>query len=88
MEPSEVSDVMNWDTGSMGSWWTVMLVVMLAFWLTIAFAFTRLVLSRRAPRQQVADAAARLLADRLARGDIDPDDYQARLAALHGPARL
>jgi putative membrane protein len=35
------------------------------------------------PRGAAAGSAEQVLADRLARGDIDIDDYHRRLAALH-----
>ena len=74
-----------------GAGWIVMLVMMLIF---IVLAVAVIWFLMGGPRRVGGTAAAQaprltaeqLLADRLARGEIDPDEYRARLAALreHG----
>ena len=83
----------NWSNGMHDRWdWIPMVFTMLVFlggliWLGI-------ILSRHnehRPQQSLPDgrsgnpdrpSAHEVLADRLARGEIDPDDYRARLDAL------
>lgn len=71
--------MMYWNNGHMGTGWgVVMMLVMLAFWVLVAFAVVRFVRStetRKAPPEQI-------LAERLARGEIEPEDYKTRLTAL------
>jgi putative membrane protein len=86
---------MYWDNGHMDAGWgVVMMVSMLAFWVLIALAvvwFARTVATPRPhhPPEQPSVAptagARRILAERLARGEIDTEDYQARMAALGAP---
>jgi putative membrane protein len=66
-----------------GSWPTIVLwalvvvaLIAVAVWIT-----TRSPHAGSPPR--ATTTAQELLADRLARGDIDVDDYQTRTAALH-----
>jgi putative membrane protein len=61
-----------------------MTLLMLLFWaglIAIAFAFVRAALDRRPP-QPPGDDARRLLDERLARGEIDADDYTRRRELL------
>jgi putative membrane protein len=81
-----------WDDGHMFGWsWVAMVVLMVGFWAIIVWL--GITLARRpsaydAPRPPTAvpggsrPSAAEILAERLARGEIDPDDYRSRLAAL------
>lgn len=82
-----------WDDGHMdGGWGIVMVLGMVAIWLTLVAALVLAVLwvargagsgSSTAPRGTGPDGAAeQILAERLARGEIDVEDYRARLAAL------
>lgn len=68
----------NWHYSGWG-WWLVMSVGMLAFWAMVVWV--AIVLARgNGPKQADADA---LLDQRLARGEIDVDEYRRRLDALH-----
>lgn len=77
-----------WDNGHMDTGWgAVMVIGMLAFWVLIAFAIVWFVRSTRTPTTSpthggVTASAEQILAERLARGEIEPEDYQARLTAL------
>lgn len=82
---------MYYDDGHMGDGWGVFMVVtMLVILAVLAFALVWLVRSTRTPTlppptsspSGTATGAEQILAERLARGEIDPEDYQARLAAL------
>lgn len=88
----------NWNNGMDGgnSWWLLMMIMMFAIfggliWIGIA-------LSRRtnhtlhtaagapvtsASTSTAAPTAQEILAQRLARGEIEPDDYRQRLDALN-----
>jgi len=80
---------MWWYHGGWG-WgtWLVMTVGMLAFWGLVIWAILALARGPSggpAPREQTPE---QILAERLARGEIDEDEYRRRLAALasHAPA--
>lgn len=87
--------MMYWDNGHMDAGWgIVMMVSMLAFWALIAFAVVWVVRTTRTPHPTappqlpggpVTAGAEQILAERLARGEIEPEDYQARLTALKTP---
>ncbi|MCW2669564.1 MAG: putative rane protein [Frankiales bacterium] len=87
--------MLHWDNGHMDAGWgVVMMLGMLAFWMLIAFAIVWFVRSTRtphlptgahAPGGPVSEGAEQILAERLARGEIEPEDYQARLTALTAP---
>ena len=75
--------MMWWNGG--GWWWLAMISGMAVFWGLVAWAVLSVVRTGRAgPDRPDAEAA---LADRYARGEIDTDDYRARLGTLrsHGP---
>jgi putative membrane protein len=77
--------MMNGYYGNMG-WggWMVMGVIMVAFWGLVIFAVISLFRSTTSPspsRPNEADPQ-QILDERLARGDIDAADYQARRTAL------
>jgi putative membrane protein len=85
---------MMWDNGYGWGAWLAMTVGMVAFWALIAVAVVAVVRSMRddnprdvRPRD---DAAARLLDERFARGDIDEQEYRTRRELLRsgqsGPA--
>jgi len=75
------------DNGGWGAGWIVMLIVMLVF-LVLAAVVVWFLLS--GSRRSIGGSSAepsrptpeQVLSERLARGDIDPDEYRARLAAL------
>lgn len=88
----------DWDDGHMGDGWGIaMMLTMVGFWvlITVAIVFA-IVWSVRSTRTvQAAPPAAsttgpgsmtasaeQILAERLARGEIDPEEYQTRLDAL------
>ena len=87
----------NWHDGmgdGAGWWWFLMVIMMIAFWgglIWIGVAVLRH--NRQAPPtsppisdQSVQRRSAQdILAERLARGEIDIEDYRQRLAALREP---
>lgn len=86
----------NWGNGMDSSWgWIPMMFMMLVFlggliWLGVTLSrhnqnSTQQHLAATPTSNTVKPSAQDVLADRLARGEIDPDDYRARLDALrHG----
>lgn len=73
---------MYWDNGHMdGGWGAFMLVLMV---LLVMAVIGLVVWSLRDPRPAPVSkpTAEQVLADRLARGDIDVSDYETRLEAL------
>ena len=81
----------DWNDHWAGGWWW-MTIMMVVFWVGVAWVVVTLVrrgnhpahthapaLEAVPPRQQTPQE---LLADRLARGEIEPDDYRQRLDAL------
>lgn len=78
-----------WQNGMDGAWGFVMVSGMLAFWALAAVAIIWAVRSTRhstaidARAQQPASGdAERILASRLAHGEINPDEYRTKFAAL------
>ncbi len=77
--------MMGWYDGGPG-WvgWTVMTVMMLAFWGLVVFGglalYRSTVAQKRRPRDD--DEAERVLDARFARGEIDSDDYEQRRQLL------
>lgn len=92
--------MMYWNDGGMNGWGVgLMTVSMLLFWALVALGVIALVRyvgrpASHGPTSPVPPPAApparptpeQLLAERLARGEIDPDEYRARLATLRGGA--
>lgn len=88
----------DWNDGwGGGSWWW-MAIMMIAFWggvIWLAVTFIRRGPNTSHPHthdtQPLAaarPAAQEILAERLARGEIEPDDYRQRLDALrHQPEK-
>jgi putative membrane protein len=88
----------NWDNewhhSYVGTgWWLVMAIVMLAFWGGLAWLIVTLIRNGGAtPRHPAASSAMspqgerpdpeQLLHERLARGEIDVDEYHQRIDAL------
>lgn len=73
--------MMYWDNGHMDAGWGIaMMVIMLAFWALVAYAVTRGLRSHNAAPPTATPEA--ILAERLARGELNTEDYQQRLAAL------
>lgn len=89
-----------WHDGGGNWWWIPMTIMMIAFWGGLAWLIVTLIRhnthhttgtppapSHQAPPSPTSEPR-QLLAERLARGDIDIDDYRARLDALeHAPPR-
>ncbi|MFF2543094.1 SHOCT domain-containing protein [Kitasatospora sp. NPDC058063] len=88
--------MMYWNDGGMNGWGIgLMTVSMLLFWALVVLGVIALVrhLGRPAPHGPTPPVAPparptpeQLLAERLARGEIDPDEYRARHATLRGAA--
>lgn len=86
----------NWNNGMDGGWWWIsMMIMMFAFWGGLIWLAVTLI---RRPNQSLHSAAPgvtpspmapspptaqEILAERLARGEIEPDDYRQRLDALN-----
>ncbi|MGW7456303.1 SHOCT domain-containing protein [Streptomyces sp. NPDC054797] len=86
--------MMFWFDHNVSGWgWFAMSASMILFWaLIITVAVLLLRALNRAPEHthiSAGPSAEQLLAERFARGDIDEEDYQRRLAALRssGTAR-
>jgi putative membrane protein len=81
--------MMMWYGGDWGSGgWILMTVAMLVFWalvITAIVLFVRYLASQRPTNTSPATTsrtAEEVLAERYARGEIDDDEYQRRLALL------
>ena len=83
----------NWnDTMGNGTWWWIpMTIMMIAFWGGLIWIGVTLLKRNHTPHLHAGStppaapgrpAAEDVLAERLARGEIEPDDYRARLDAL------
>ncbi len=83
----------NWNDGmGHGSWWWIpMMIMMVAFWGGLIWIVLTLVKRSHAdpqihtpgaPPAPVKASAQEILAERLARGEIEPDDYRLRLETL------
>lgn len=66
-------------------WWVIMPLGMVAFWALVAWVIVTLVRADR-PAAPPAPVAERILAERYARGEIDTEEYRAKLADLRGTA--
>lgn len=79
-----------WQDGHMSSGWGIAMVFsMLGLWLLIALVITWLIRSRgtsavppTGPDRMDTRSPEHILAERLARGDIEPEEYRERLSAL------
>ena len=74
---------------AMSGWgWLLMTLGMLGFWALVAVLALALLRrpgqsdQQRQPDQQPRPGAEEILAQRLARGEIDPDEYRQRLQTL------
>lgn len=78
--------MMGWYDGGPGwAGWVVMVVMLLVFWALLIFGGLVVYRSVHGDGHRSAaarDDAERLLDERLARGEIDPEDYERRRALL------
>lgn len=74
---SEVNDMWYWH--GMGPWGWLM---MIALWVVVIFLILWAVRDAMTPRQREERGALRILDDRLARGEIDPAEYEERRRVL------
>jgi putative membrane protein len=67
-----------------GSWFGFGGLLMLLFWVFVIAGIVWLVLtlSRTQPRGGEESSALRILEERLARGEIDPEEFRVRRAAI------
>lgn len=70
-----------WHDGGGPGWWLVFPITFGLFWIAAGVGAFLLLRRRTAPRDPRTNAES-LLAERFARGDIDEDEYYARLATL------
>ena len=85
--------MMGWYEGTGWGTWVSMVLVMVAFWTLVVVGIVALLrwtatprsVDRRDPEPRT-ERAHEVLAERLARGDIDEAEYASRLAALRGRA--
>jgi putative membrane protein len=85
--------MMYWENEHMGAGWGfVMMLGMLAFWALVVVAVVWVARSTRPPTSPPPPGppppvagAEQILAERLARGEIDPEEYQRRLSVLKTP---
>ena len=80
--------MMYWDGYGGGGWVVGMMIFMILFWGSIVALFgvsaRALVQRPQQPGATDRSEAREILAERLARGDIDPEDFQRRIEALGG----
>ncbi|MFG3490573.1 SHOCT domain-containing protein [Streptomyces sp. NPDC047972] len=80
--------MMFWYGDGMNGWgWFAMSAGMVLFWgllITVAVMLFRTLdhSSQRPPRSRPAPSAEQILGERLARGEIEEDEYRRRLTAL------
>ena len=70
-----------------GSDWIWMTSMMLIFWGVVAVLIIALIRSSGSTTAAPRDTPEETLRQRLARGEIDIDEYQQRLEALGGPTK-
>ncbi len=78
----------NWDYQGMGGdWWVLMMIGMVIFWSILVFGVVALVRHNHSGPTPVAradgdDKAVGILRERLARGEITPEEFTTLLATL------
>ena len=78
----------DWNNGMGGGsgWWILMAITMVVFWGGIIwFAVTLIRRPNDASNNVTSKTAQEILDKRLARGEIELDDYRQRLEALRSP---
>ena len=77
--------VTTWHHGDIGTGgWIVMMIGMLLFWAFVIFGIVWLVRTAAAGGVARNRSAREVLDERLARGEIEVDEYERRLAAIEG----
>jgi putative membrane protein len=80
--------MMYWHNGHLGSWgWALMSVGLITFWVLLIAVIVVLMRwldrsGQRPTEPPTAPSAEQILADRLARGQIDETEYRRRIAML------
>jgi putative membrane protein len=78
----------NWDYQGMGGdWWVLMMIGMVIFWSILVFGVVALVRHNHAGPPPLGhtggdDKAIAILRERLARGEITPEEFTTLLATL------
>lgn len=84
----------EWNDGMGNWWWIPMTITMIAVWGGLIWIGVALLnRNRQGTREQVVSpppvaprpSAQEILAERLARGEIEPEEYRQRLDALRSP---
>jgi putative membrane protein len=76
----------NWDQNWAGGSWWWMAIMMIAFWAGVIWIGV-VTIRHRNRQQQATPASQVILEERLARGEIDPDEYLQRLDTLQHQQR-
>ncbi len=72
-----------WDwTGRMGGWWWLTAPLMIAFWALVIWWGVGVLVRRDRTTASSSQDAEGLLAERLARGDIDEGEYRQQRARI------
>jgi putative membrane protein len=74
--------MMDWDNGHMDGGWGAVMIVLMVLLVMAVVGLVVWALRDTSPPQAAKPTAEQVLADRLARGDIDVADYETRLEAL------
>ncbi len=75
--------MMYWGNGTTHMGWGVaMMIAMLVFWTLIAYFVVRSLRGGTLTSAPTSQGATQILGERLARGEIEIEDYQARLAQI------
>jgi putative membrane protein len=76
---------MMWDWNGASWWWLLMSGGMVLFWGLVAWVIVQVV--RGSSNTDAGEDPEAILAARFARGELDAEEYQARLAVLAGRPR-
>jgi putative membrane protein len=80
------NDMMMYGYGDVGSWWMVLIAVLIPALVIAAIVVAVIYVSRAAHPAHVdrANTARSILEERFARGEIDEDEFKRRLTTLGG----
>jgi putative membrane protein len=84
----EVVAMMHWEGHHDGGWAVGMVLMMILFWGSITalvWVGVRLLIARPPESGSHRQEPREILAERLARGEIEPDEFERRLELLGGP---